>query len=106
MTKMAEVLHLMEEYWKKWMVNPASIMEEYEEINFLNIWYVVCGRARVRRGPNYMELYVLSLHSHHNLLRNCTHNIIILMALHLTTARIDMNDVSSGHRWGNVRRIQ
>lgn len=54
MMKMAEVLHLMEEYWKKWMVNSASIMEEFEEINFLNIWYVVCGRAILRRGPNYM----------------------------------------------------
>jgi len=63
MKKMAEVLHLMEEYWKKWMVNTASVMEEYDEINFLNIWYVgVWKRARVKGEAQTMTMCSVCIH--------------------------------------------
>jgi hypothetical protein len=38
---MVEVLQSMEQYWRRWMLKTASIMQQYDEIEFANIWYVV-----------------------------------------------------------------
>ncbi len=42
MRDIAEVLQSMEQYWRRWMLKTASFRQQYDEIEFANIWYVVC----------------------------------------------------------------
>ena len=46
MQKMQEILQSMEQYWGRWMLATVTIMKEYDEIDFANIWYVVIGVGR------------------------------------------------------------
>jgi hypothetical protein len=46
MQKMQEILQSMEQYWGRWMLATVTIMKEYDEIDFANIWYVVVGVDR------------------------------------------------------------
>lgn len=46
MQKMQEILQSMEQYWGRWMLATVTIMKEYDEIDFANIWYVVIGVDR------------------------------------------------------------